>query len=224
MSIVSLLKQNGMSSLPNGETVQPSKMDGVKLHNPYIPRDMAGTDKEQKSTAYDKVKGQKNYLLFQNQRFDKLRGKPLNGDWLSMPYNTNYGGKSYNQQLEGAIDPQNMMRKLNPLRARPYDYIQGAEGFDFRTLPESVYKSHNSVDLVAKAAASYSSRLVSYGQMPSLQVNNVPVQTINAINTLLHPQNPPPYTQTSSKQISSKETSEWETNRNPSYISVEKLL
>jgi hypothetical protein len=214
MSITNLLKQNGMQSLPNGENAQPSKSDSVKLHNPYIPRDMAGTDKEVKSTAYDKVKGQKNYLIYQNQRFDKLKGKPINGDWLSMPYNTNYGGKSYNQQLSGAIDPENKMRKLNPLRARAYDYIQGAEGFDFRTLPESVYKSHNSVDLVSKAAQSYSSRLVSYGQMPALQINNVPIKTLEAVNTLLHP---PPYS-------ASKETDKYQTNINPSYISVEKLL
>lgn len=179
MSIASLLKQNGMSSLPqlatlpNGQIVDISKMDNVKLHNPHIPGDMAGTNKEVKSTAYDRVKGQKNYLPFQFQRFDRSRGKQINGDSLRLPYDTNYGGKSYNQQLEGGTDPENIMRKLNPLRAQPYDYIQGAEGFNFRDLPESVYKAHNSVDLINKARNSYSSRLVSSGQIPSLQINNM---------------------------------------------------
>lgn len=172
MSILDLLKQNAMPMLLNSQAEQLRKSDGG-MHNPDIPGDMAGTEKDMKSNAYDKVKGEKNYLLYQNQRFDKLRGKKLNGDFLRLPYKTNYGGKSYNQQLEGAVDADNLIRKINPLRASPYDYIEGAEGLNFRDLPSSVYYSHNSTELLAKARSSYASRVVALGQLPSFQINHV---------------------------------------------------
>ena len=178
MSILDLFKQNGMSILLNNQLNEPSKMDNGKIHNPDINGDMSATDQNVKTNAYNKVKGQKAYLLFNNQRFDKLRGKQLNGDFLRSSYPTNYGNHSYNQQLEGAIDPENMMRKINPIRVTPYDYINGAEGLNFRDLPSSVFTSHNSTQLLSKARNSYASKLVSLGQLPSLQMINIPFNNI----------------------------------------------
>jgi len=176
MSIINLLKQNGMPLFPSNDTSKESNNnimdDNNKLYNPAIPGDLSSTNKNIKSKEYDKLKGQKHYIIFNNQRFDKLRSKPLNGDFLRMKYDTNYGEKVYNQQLEGTIDPNNKMKRINPLRVPAYDYINGAEGMDFRTLPSSVFMSHDSTQLVAKAEQSYSSRLVSLGELPSLQINN----------------------------------------------------
>lgn len=173
MSITSLLKLNGMS-FPDIERYD-RKMDELELHNPDIPGDYAGTKRETNIKNYDKLKNDKGYIIYQGYKFKNYKKKEINGDFLQLGYDKNYGHKQYNQELEGAIDPENMMRRINPLRAQPYDYIQGAEGFDFRTLPSSVYKSHDSTQLISKARSSYASRLVSLGQLPSLEVNNVPV-------------------------------------------------
>jgi hypothetical protein len=178
MSIQELLKLNGMSLFPNAN-IEPTKLDNGKIYNPDIPGDTSGTEKNVKSNAYDKIKGQKNYLIFNNQRFDKLRSKPLNGDFLKLKFNTNYGAKSYNQQLEGSINPENIMRKINPIRAPAYDYVNGAEGQNFRELPSSVYESHNSVKLIQTARNSYASRLVSLGELPSLRIDNISINPIN---------------------------------------------
>jgi hypothetical protein len=180
MSILTLLKQNGMASFPQLE-IEPSKMDNQKINNPDIRGDKSGTVENIKSNAYEKIKGSAHYLLFQNQRFDKLKKKPLNGDFLRLKYDTNYGGKSYNQQLEGESDPDNMMRKINPVRAPPYDYITGAEGLNFRDLPRSVFFSEDSSQLLAKARNSYGSRLSILGELPSLQINNMAGDAIGSL-------------------------------------------
>jgi len=180
MSILTLLKQNGLASFPQLE-IEPNKMDNLKINNPDIRGDKSATENNLKSNAYDKLKDNKHYLLFQNQRFDKLKTKPLNGDFLRLKYDTNYGGKSYNQQLEGAQDPDNLMRKINPIRAPPYDYITGAEGMDFRDLPRSVFFSEDSSQLIAKARNNYGSRLSFLGALPSLQINNMDGKQIGSL-------------------------------------------
>lgn len=173
MSINSLLKQNGMKLLNVNENNKIN--DENTLYNPDIPKDMSGTKYNKGSNAYNKIKESDKYLVFNNQRFDKLKKVPLNGDFLTIKYNKNYGNKSYNQQLEGAINPENIRRKIDPLHAPPYDYNTGAEGIDFRILPSSTYKATNSLDLINKARASYASRLSYLGNLPIMQMNFIPV-------------------------------------------------
>lgn len=206
MSIATLLKQNGMDSL---NMQNKDNNESLSMHNPDIRGDNSAIT-EKKSNVYDKIKGSAKFKIYNNYRFDNLRNKPLNGDFLRMKSDDNYGNMSCNQQLEASMDPMNRMRKINPLRAAPFDYINGAEGMNFRDLPKSVYESHNSVNLVETARNSYASRLVSFGLLPSFQVNNMLSENVQ----------PPAYV----KNLDYETKPEYQTNVNPSYISVEKLI
>ena len=82
MSIISLLLKNGMSGFPNIEHEKHIAMEHSTIHNPDIKGDMSATEKNVKSSAYEKIKQHKDYVVYNNQRFDKLRDKPINGDFL----------------------------------------------------------------------------------------------------------------------------------------------
>jgi len=175
MSITNLFKQNAMSPFPAvvKDTSNPSLMDNNKLFNPAIPGDTSELKKDKQPSIYDKLKINRKFIINQNESFDKFKNQSINGDFLRLKQTNNYGNHSYNQQLEASIDPVARMQRLNPLKAPPYNYITGAEDMNFRDLPKTDYTSSNYVDLVNKARNSYSSRLVSLGQIPTLQINGL---------------------------------------------------
>lgn len=102
----------------------------------------------------------------------KLDSMPRNAAGYSLARSggmPNMNPKRQEFMLEGAIDPQAIRARHDPLHAKPNSYAQGAEGFQYE-LPASTGRSRDAVDLMRKARESYANRL------NRLQPQSVPVR------------------------------------------------
>lgn len=71
---------------------------------------------------------------------------------------------------DGWIDPLNRRERKDPLGAPAPDYYEGQEGVLYG-LPKSTMESHNNVELLQKARASYLSRINMFNAPPQQQAS-----------------------------------------------------
>lgn len=102
----------------------------------------------------------------------------VSGDGFTIARNGLLPGLRADRQeamLEGAIVPNGIRSRRDPLSSQPYDYQEGQIGYKYQLRPSQM-KESNSVDLMRKARASYYSRINRFSQaaLPVSEVNKPP--------------------------------------------------
>ena len=173
-SINQLLKRYELQSL----LVQPGTKDTMRdsegfRANPDIPGDKSASIKQGSLKSVYDLTPRDNYMRNSRIRKNTLSKKveEVNGNYQRLQQGRSQIDTEFSKfGLEGSIDPnarmsRNDTKSLNPF-VKPYDYINGSEGYYFR-LPKDAFYSENSVDLLNKARESYASMMVSYTATPT---------------------------------------------------------
>jgi hypothetical protein len=123
----------------NGTAKNPDLVEG-QLFNPDIPD---GDNFDKTETIKD-----------QHYNNTKLSSLPRNGAYFTLPQQRMVNPRLESFSMDGAIDPNNIRRRLDPNNARPDDFQTGNQGEKFG-VPKGALKAINSVGLIQKAHQSY---------------------------------------------------------------------
>ena len=189
MSINKLLKEYQLKALIEDQKGNGGDIE-ASMYNPDIPGDKSGNmssaELDKMKSAYDLTPFDK-YMQLTGFKHNKMTKKisEVNGNYMRMPQPKNLSGADNAPfYLDDSIDPnarssRDRVKSLNPL-VQPYDYVGGAEGYNFH-IPLSTMTVSDSTQLINQARMSYASRMVSYGDLPAMEYN--PASKLEVLNS-----------------------------------------